>query len=87
MAITLKDAVDRLNVAQLTDLHSYIANRIATLEITATMADVVRDQRQNPVMDAMPPCRTEWNAHRHAMFDLEQEQKAAARANANGPAH
>jgi hypothetical protein len=80
--ITLKDAVDRLTVPQLTDLHSYIANRIAMLEMNSVMADVVADQRQNPVMDALPPCRTEWSPTRIAMHELELEQRAAERANA-----
>jgi hypothetical protein len=73
--------IANLNVAQLDALAHAIGQRKSQLEDATLLRDIVRDQRVNPVMNALPAAPTEWSAHRLATFDLEQEQKAEARRN------
>jgi hypothetical protein len=95
MAITLKDAVDRLPQYQLADLIAYAQRRYAMRETNAVMADIVADNKINPVMNALPACPTEWSHTRFALWELEQQQRMAERdtaaaertaASANGSA-
>jgi hypothetical protein len=79
-AITLKQAVDRLTLAQLTDLGSYIQHRIAELEDAALLTAIVADQKVNPVTAALPPGQVERNNHGWAIFEHIQQQKADERA-------
>jgi hypothetical protein len=80
MALTMKDAVDRLNVAQLDDLGNYIANRKAQLQDAQLMREIVGDNRTNPNTTALPMAPTDWSHTRQAIFDEVQEAKAAERS-------
>jgi hypothetical protein len=50
------------------------------LETSAVMADIVADNKVNPVMNALPACPTEWTHTRFALWELEQQQRIAERA-------
>ena len=79
-AITLKQAVDRLTVPQLTDLGEYIQRRIAEIEASQLMRDVVQDQRINPCTHGLPHGLVDMNATGLAIHEAIQEAKLAERA-------
>jgi hypothetical protein len=76
-----------LNVAELEAWARAFERRKAELQDATLWRELVADQRVNP-QHAIPPSPTVWSHTRLALFDLEQEQKAAERAaRANGSAH
>jgi hypothetical protein len=71
------------NISHLNAIANAIKARTAELEDATLWRDIVRDQRVNP-QHAIPAAPTEWSAHRLAIFDEEQAQKAEARRNGGG---
>ena len=80
---TLKAAIDALPVHQLRDLGQYIEQRIALLNDTAVLRDIVADQRVNPQTAELLPGRGVVMSHTGmAIAELIQEEKAAERRQA-----
>jgi hypothetical protein len=78
--ITFKEAVDRLTVAELDNLGNYITARKAQLDDGALMAEIVKDQRTNPVTHGLPHGLTEGNAYSMEIAERVALAKAAERA-------
>jgi hypothetical protein len=81
-AVDVVAFISSLNVAQLDALAHAIGQRKAQLQDAQLMREIVGDNRANPNTTAMPMAPTDWSHTRLAIFDLEQEQRAAERANA-----